>query len=190
MRDPNELDPADVGELIQELRIRLIQRGVRGHLRVIGGAALALHFPEDPQVRVTKDIDALYWPKRIVEGVAREIALERGLSSGWLNDRARPWAPREAEARAVESFSVSNATLEEMVAMKLAASREQDLHDLEILVRHMNITTAEEIVQIAYDQYGPDSMALAETREEYLLIAGQVIASVNRDRGQGRPRRS
>lgn len=182
MRDANELDPRAVGELLQELRLRLIQRGVNGRLRVIGGAALAGHFPDDPDVRVTRDIDALYWPKRAVDEVAREIASERGLPSAWLNDRARPWAPRDAEHGPVDSFIVSIATLEEMVAMKLAASREQDLHDLEILVRHMRLTTAEQMVQIAYDQYGTDSMALTEAREEYLLVARQVMDSVERGR--------
>lgn len=184
MRDANELDPRAVGELLQELRLRLIHRGVNGQLRVVGGAALALHFPDDPDVRVTKDIDALYWPKSAVDEVVREIAVERGLPVDWLNDRARPWAPRDADRGAVASFTVGNASLEEMVAMKLSASREQDLHDLEILARHMNITAADALVQIAYDQYGEDSMALTESREEYLLIAQQVLDSVRRGRRQ------
>ncbi|MHB1173047.1 MAG: DUF6036 family nucleotidyltransferase [Lacisediminihabitans sp.] len=151
-------------------------RGVTGRLRVVGGAALASHFPHDPSVRVTRDIDALYWPKAEVESVARELAVQRGLSVGWLNDNARPWAPRSEDTSATDTFTVEIASVEELVAMKLAAGRVQDLNDLEILARHMGITDAEQLVRLAYEQYGEDSIALNESRGEYLLLAQQVLA--------------
>jgi hypothetical protein len=63
------------------------------------------------------------------------------------------------------------ATINEFIAMKLAASREQDLHDLGILARHAGITDAEKLVDIAFDEYGNDSPTLNETRNDRLIIA-------------------
>ena len=143
---------------------------------------VAGHFPDDAEVRVTQDIDALYWPKAEVEVVAREIAAERGLPSGWLNDNARPWSPRGDDRRPTNSFQISFADLDELVAMKLAGSREQDLKDLEILSRQMGIQHPEQLVRIAYEQYGEDSVALNESREDYLEIARQVLARAKKHR--------
>jgi hypothetical protein len=60
--------------------------------------------------------------------------------------------------------------------MKLAASREQDLHDLGILARHAGITDPQQLVDIAFAAYGEDSVTLNETRDDYLIMAKQALA--------------
>jgi len=53
---------------------------------VVGGAAIALTFDER---RSTRDIDAVFEPKRAIYDAAAEIAGERGLAEGWLNDAVK-----------------------------------------------------------------------------------------------------
>jgi len=67
------------------------------------------------------------------------------------------------------------ATIEELIAMKLAASRDQDLFDLGILARHAGIADPERLVDIAFAAYGEDSLVLTDTREDYLIMARQAI---------------
>jgi len=67
------------------------------------------------------------------------------------------------------------ATIEELIAMKLAASRDQDLFDLGILARHAGIADPERLVDIAFAAYGEDSLVLTDTREDYLIRARQAI---------------
>lgn len=57
-----DFDADTVRELLDELVRRLEDRGVRGVIRVAGGAAMLLRFPDDPEVRVTSDIDAMIEP--------------------------------------------------------------------------------------------------------------------------------
>lgn len=50
--------------------------------------------------------------------------------------------------------TVTIATVEELIAMKLAASRDQDPFDLGILARHAGITDPAQSVDIAFAAYG------------------------------------
>ena len=80
----------------------------------------------------------------------------------------------------MSGVEVTIATTEELIAMKLAASREQDLHDLGILARHADITDPDELVDIAFEAYGSDSMTLNLPREDYVIMAAQALARKSR----------
>ena len=56
------LTPERARELIAELERRLTLKGVHASIRIAGGAAMVLRFPDDPDVRVTTDVDAAYEP--------------------------------------------------------------------------------------------------------------------------------
>jgi hypothetical protein len=86
--------------------------------------------------------------------------------------------------------TVTIATAEELIAMKLAASREQDLFDLGILARHEGITDPQRLVDIAFAAYGEDSVVLADTREDYLIMATQAIAAEQKRSKKATGRRS
>jgi hypothetical protein len=49
-----------------------------------------------------------------------------------------------------------------------------------ILARHAGITKAEDLVDIAFDAYGDDSISLNETRDDYLTVARQALARERR----------
>lgn len=174
-RSPHELDPTELADLLDELVRRLEQRGVTGSIRIVGGAAMALRFPDDPAIRATRDVDARWAPRVPVSEVIAEIAAERGLEVDWINGAAALWLRTDPPDPAPGQFQVVVATPEQLVAMKLARGAEHDLVDLRILARHLNIATPDELVDIAYAVYGSDAVELPDGRPSYLLLAQDVL---------------
>jgi hypothetical protein len=169
------LTPARAKELIDELERRLIARGIRGSIRIVGGAAMVLRFPDDPDVRVTTDVDAAYEPRPEIDEVIAEMARDYRLPDGWMNGSSTPW-----NVVTDTGGTITVATAEELAAMKMAAGRVQDLADLRILARHLGITQPEQLVDIAYAVYGEDSAALSDSRESYELFARDVLVDPRR----------
>jgi hypothetical protein len=176
-KNEHEMDPAEVKRHLDELRRRLLAAGIDAEIYVIGGSAMALNFPDDADTRMTQDIDVVVSPKAEVRQVVQEMAKDLGLSPTWLNSFGAPFVPpRKGSKPSKGGVEVTIATTEELIAMKLAASREQDLHDLGILARHAGITDPAKLVDIAFEAYGDDSITLNETRDDYLIMATQALA--------------
>lgn len=169
------LTPTRAKELIAELDRRIADRGIDGSVRIVGGAAMALRFPEDPEVRVTTDVDAAYQPRAEIDEVITEMARDFGLPDRWLNGASTPW-----NIVADSGGPITIATAKELVAMKMAAGRAHDLADLRILARHLGISNPDELVDIAYELYGEESAALSDTRESYALFARDVLSDRRR----------
>src|SRR5664279_207758 len=116
------------------------------------------------------------------------MSLELGLSPSWLNANGRGFIPPRDDtttSRSANGVTVTFADARELIAMKLAASREQDLHDLGMLARQSNITDPQALVDIAFDAYGEDSVVLTESRDDYLIMATQALARAKK-RARGR----
>lgn len=172
-----QLDPDEVKRLLDELRRRLDTAGIQARIHVIGGSAMALRFPADSEVRMTQDIDAAFQPADEVRQVIEAMAADLGLSPTWLNSNGSGFIPpRDTNGETAAGVTLTVATVEELIAMKLAASREQDLHDLGILARNAGITEPERLVEIAFDAYGEDSVILTESKDDYLIMARQSLA--------------
>ena len=141
------LNKAEPIELLDELSERLKRKKARASVYVVGGAAMALAFDRS---RTTHDIDG-----RIDKGhgalieAVHEIAHRRGLPASWLNDQATPKMPmaRDERARtlyASEYLTVTGASGEHLLGMKLESGRAFDQKDVSTLVRHLRIRTVEE----------------------------------------------
>ena len=169
-----EMSPGEIRGLLDELVRRLIERGVTGSIRIGGGAAMALRYPDDPSVRATRDVDAVYEPRPEVEAVIAELTRERGLEKGWLNSNAAGWL-RVSGGGSGSSFAVEVATPQELIAMKLAAGREHDLVDIATIARHLGITDPAEVVDIAYEVFGEDAVELPDGRQSYLYLAEAAL---------------
>lgn len=174
----HEMDPEEVRHLLNVLEQRLNDEGIDAQVHVIGGSAMALLFPEDSETRFTTDIDAAVTPRPEVLEVVEKIAEEMGLSPTWLNANGTSFIPPRSQAPAASTgVTVTIATVEELIAMKLAASRDQDLFDLGILARHAGISDPNQLVDIAFAAYGDDSVVLTDSREDYLMMAKQALAA-------------
>jgi hypothetical protein len=178
-----EFGREEIEELLEELGRRLLDRDITGTIYVAGGAAVALEFP---QRRVTRDIDALFDPARAVREEADAMAAERGLPPRWLNDRVRAFMPPGEDGGArvfsVPGLNVAVASARYLLAMKMAAGRPQDLHDLMLIFRELGITKAEDAAEIAEEVHGPEAVLLP-ARDELILYAQAVINRMNEPPG-------
>lgn len=83
------------------LGARLSARGIEGELYVVGGAAIAIAFDAR---RATRDVDAVFEPKREVYAAADEVGVELGLPPGWLNDGVKGFVSDPAARFFVEEL--------------------------------------------------------------------------------------
>jgi hypothetical protein len=163
-------------ELLTELGRRLSAKGVAGRLYIVGGAAMALEFDTR---RTTRDIEAVLHPPTTVADEAASMATELGLPPAWLSSAANPFIPRPDEDQVwldVEGLQVAVSSPANLLAMKMAAGRPQDLTDLVVLFRHLKIRSPEQAVGMAERMYGDDTVVLSEPREPLLLLAESVLA--------------
>lgn len=174
--EPRLLGAADVRALLVELGTRLDAQGIKARVFLVVGAAMALAFDSR---RVTRDIDAVFVPKREVYDEAARIASDRGLPAGWLNDGVKGLLPdREQPVEGTASFSalgirVGVASAEYLFAMKAVAARQEiDGADLRLLAGVLGITELERALELVERLYGAAQLT-AKTR----LILADVLAA-------------
>jgi hypothetical protein len=150
-----ELDAGSVVDLLDDLDARLEARGARVSLYVVGGSALLLAHGRSiatPDVDIARAVAA-------ADEIAREIAVERGLTMHWLNANAGPWVPPRpdcaVEPAAREGLTVHLAPPRHLLAMKLVAWRPKDEDDLaDLLVAcDLSAASAEEVADVLYEVY-------------------------------------
>ena len=147
---------SEILELLHLLAARLASQGLKGEMYVVGGAAIAITFDEG---RSTRDIDAVFEPKRAIYDAAAEIAGERGLAEGWLNDAVKGFltGPDEGATPVLDlpGLSVATASPRIILAMKVLAHRPgEDDADVQLLAGQLGLRTAAEILAVAAEVYG------------------------------------
>lgn len=147
---------SEIVDLLRLLADRLARQGLQGEMYVVGGAAIALAFDER---RSTRDIDAVFEPKRAIYDTAAEIAAELGLPEGWLNDAVKGFlsGPDEGAAPVLElpGLRVATASPRILLAMKVLAHRTgEDEADVRLLAGQLGLTAAEDVLAVAAEVYG------------------------------------
>lgn len=141
------LNKGELIALLDELSERLKRKKTRASIYIVGGAAMALAFDRS---RTTHDIDGRIdrGHGALIEAV-HEIADRTGLPTSWLNDQAVPKmrVARDKRARTVyasEYLTVTGASGEHILGMKLESGRAFDQKDVNTLVKHLKIQSVEE----------------------------------------------
>ena len=152
---------------------KLQERDLEGEIILTGGASMCLvHDARD----MTKDIDALYEPKSVINEIVEGIAMELGLPENWLNDSVKGFINENMESNfwgEYGALKVSSVTPEYLLAMKLMASRieGQDYNDIKFLFEKLGIRTYKEAEDLLGKFY-PIDLVLPKTKyviEECLL---------------------
>jgi hypothetical protein len=79
----------------------------------------------------------------------------------------------------IPGLSVTLASPQHLLAMKMAAFRPRDIPDLELLFRRLRITTPDEAADLALSLYGEESVVLP-ARNELILSAQAVLNRLRR----------
>ena len=124
---------------------------------MFGGAAMALAYDAR---RSTRDIDAVFQPHGIVLDEAKAVANELGLPQWWLNEQASVYVAPGGDSAAPRVFDhpglrVSAASPEHPLAMKVLAARRRDSDDIRLLVKHLGLTTVDEVLALCAEIF-PD----------------------------------
>jgi len=159
------LDRSAIENAFRRLGERLARRGVVADLYVFGGAAMALAYDAR---RSTRDIDAVFQPHGIVLDEARAVANELGLPQWWLNEQASVYVAPGGDSAAPRVFDhpglrVSAASPEHLLAMKVLAARRRDGDDIRFLVKHLGLSTVEEVLALCAEVF-PDEEVPARAR--------------------------
>src|SRR5680860_1762954 len=132
-------------ELINE-ELKLMN--THGEILITGGAYMFLVFSARS---ATKDIDAVYEPKTIINDIAAKIARQKKMPESWLNDSVKGFMNSKAYEKKMSLKNYSNLKLysvlpEYLLAMKLISSRidsETDIKDIIFLMNYLKINTIE-----------------------------------------------
>lgn len=150
-------DTTELRRAFADLAEKLQRRNVVGHVHVFGGAAMLLAY--NPDRTATRDIDAVFTPDGPLVDAVREIAVENGWPTTWLNNQAAMYAARQpGEGTRVFDdpyLQVVATPPEHLLAMKVLAARAvRDTDDLRFLINHLGITVADE-VWVIVDRFFP-----------------------------------
>lgn len=175
MPDP-VFDQPEIRAAFHLLAAKLQRRNIIGHIHVIGGAAMLLAYNSRT---ITRDIDAIFAPDGPVIDAVREIAREKHWPSTWLNNQAAAYAARKpGEGLTVfdhPHLQVMATPVEHLLAMKVLAARPvRDSADALILLRHLNIRTADAVWEIV-SRYFTDAMISDRSR----LFVDDIVDRIN-----------
>lgn len=146
------LTRSDILRLFELLNEDLAQRQVNGEIYIVGGAVMCLAFGAR---EVTQGVDALLEPSTVVREAAARVAAASGADANWLNDAVKAYlSPRGQFDSYLElsHLKVFTAHPHYMLALKCVGLRLgeefHDLDDLRYLLRHLDIRTSDEALDI------------------------------------------
>ena len=150
-------DVTDVRRAFAELANKLQRRNVVGHVHVFGGAAMLLAY--NPARAATRDVDALFAPDGPMIAAIREVAVEHGWPSTWLNNQAAVYVSRTpGEGQRVfdhPHLQVMVTPAEHLLAMKALAARAlRDVDDIRVLLDHLGVSAIDDVWSIV-ERYFP-----------------------------------
>ncbi len=133
----------------------LVIKRLTGAILLLGGAVMVLVVGSRPS---TRDIDASFEREApAIRAAISQIAQQEGLPPDWLNDGAKGFIyspPPITLWKSHPGLDIYLPTLDYLLAMKIVAGRPQDIADARVLIQHMGLTDAQEVVDIL-QQYIP-----------------------------------
>ena len=146
------LTDTNLRRLFALLNEELGKAGTEGELFVVGGAVMCLAYAARAS---TQDVDALFRPARQVREAAARVAARAGVPTDWLNDGVKGFLSERGEFTAfldLDHLRVMLAQPEYLLAMKCLslrlAAEFHDEDDIRYLLRHLDIATYEQAVQV------------------------------------------
>ncbi len=167
MTGPNRLTRADIHRLLELLDAELALKEAAGEVYLAGGAVMCLVLDARP---ATRDVDALFRPTELIRQAAARVADRAGVPHGWLNDAVKAFLSPHGDFDPyieLPHLRVFVARPEYLLAMKCASMRLgeefQDLDDVRFLLRYLNVTSADEALEIV-TRYFEEEQLLPKTR--------------------------
>jgi len=128
--------------------------GVKGEVCLYGGAVMCLVYNARP---ATKDVDAIFQPTMEMRQAIERVAATYNLPSDWLNDAVKGYVVPHQQ-RIFFDFPHLKIFIPEpdyLLAMKALAARAEtpDRDDIELLIKLLEIKSAEQVFSILVKYY-------------------------------------
>jgi hypothetical protein len=163
----DKLTRSDIGRLFKALDEELKQQSIIGELHVVGGAVMCLVLRSRP---ATQDVDALFAPTKAVREAAAKVGSDLNAPKNWLNDGVKGFLSENNDFEPyleLDNLRVYTARPGYLLAMKALSMRiGEEFHDesdVRYLLRHLNIETYPEALQVITRYYEPERFP-AKTR--------------------------
>lgn len=150
------MDREQIVLALTSLGRHLDEQHLKGEMYVVGGAAMALAYAAR---RSTRDVDAVFEPKLAIYRAAADVASELGLPVGWLNDAVKGFLagddPHATPVLDVAGLRCLVASPRMLLALKVLAHRVgEDEGDVRVLADVLELSTAEQVLDVAIDVFG------------------------------------
>lgn len=142
----------------QELSDEIGKENLKGEILLFGGAAMILAFNAIPS---TKDVDAIFQPKRKIYELSKIIAARHDLPDDWLNDSVKGFIRTDSFDYnlliRLDNLSVFVPEPGYLLAMKSIAMRigieSSDIDDIKYLINHLKLKSTDDIFNIIKKYY-------------------------------------
>lgn len=161
------MEKKEIDFYLEKLSETLDMRGIKGEIVLYGGAAMVLALKARPS---TKDVDAVFIPKKMIYQAAKEVEERYGAPESWLNDAVKGFISLREERDTYKDFpnlKVFTATPEYLLAMKCLSLRiglgSRDMEDIRFLIRHLGIGSAQDLLD-RIEKYYPKRQISPKTQ--------------------------
>jgi len=169
------LSKKDILDLFEELNNKLKKKEVIGEIAIVGGAVMCMVYRSRP---ATRNIDAIFEPKKEIYEAIEEIAKERNLNKDWLNDSVKGFVDSSTNFKIfkkLNNLKIYTPTPEYLLALKCYSARTDsyhDVNDIKFLVKFLNLKTYLDVEKIIL-KYIPKNRLLPRTKYILLEILGE-----------------
>jgi hypothetical protein len=156
-----DLTTDEMEETLSRFIEQLVAKGIKGTVKIYGGAAVIYHLPE---LRTTTDIDSIFAPLREIQEQTEIFARSNpGLGARWFNAQIHDVMPlREDENPKIfynaNGLKVTFASVKYLLAMKAMSDRRsvKDLDDAAKLFNALQLSTWLDIDKLVTKYYSTD----------------------------------
>lgn len=151
MTTAEPVNSEEIKRYLKELNDELCSMNIKGELCLYGGAVMALAYNARPD---TDDVDAIFEPVRYIRKAAGRVAERNGLKKGWLNHAVK--MPHEKHILLdLSHLKIYIPAPDYLLAMKVLSARAEtmDREDIVVLLRELNLKSADEVLEIVKGYY-------------------------------------
>ena len=166
----DKLDKGEIEKYFGILNDKLEKENIIGEVVLFGGSVMCFVFDSREQ---TKDIDAVYYPKEVINRIVHQIAIEYGLGENWFNDSVKGFLSSTPDLQKVKDYGnlvVYSPSAEYVFAMKCYACRilddKSDIDDIRFLLKYLKVKEYDTALKIIGKYYGIDRIPV---KTKYVL---------------------
>ena len=166
----DKLNKTEIEKYLRILNDKLEKENIIGEVVLFGGSVMCFVFDSRQQ---TKDIDAVYYPKAVINRIIHQMATEYGLRENWFNDSVKGFLSGAPDLQKVKDYGnliVYSPSAEYVFAMKCYACRildeKSDIDDIRFLLKYLKVKDYDTGLKIIGKYYGMDRIPV---KTKYVL---------------------